>query len=136
MVAITASVSDEVFDLLRKMEERMGKSRSELIRTAIMDLYAKSTGEEVHIEERKKREAESRGQKTVREIVERMREMGLMEAEEVPEAAVRNIIADIAGYDERTVQKYFKILDREMLLPPGIIITPRRPKNRTSWGLK
>lgn len=136
MVAITVSISDEVLDLLREMEKKTGRSRSKTISSLIKEGYKNITGKDAEIIEEVKSTTTSKGERTVMEIVDQMKEMGLYEADEVPEMLVKNVIAQVAGYDERTIQKYFKILDREMRLPEGLIRISKKPKNKTSWGMK
>jgi len=136
MVAITASISDKLYDILREIENTTGKSRSEVIREAIIREYEAATGKPAATTTGINEQTTSQGEKTKMAIVQKMREMGLYEAAEVPEQLIRNIISQIAGYDERTITKYFRILYREMLLPPNFEPSAKRSRVKTSWGLK
>lgn len=136
MVTVTVSISDKLYDLLREIERETGKGRSEIIREAIIKEYEAITGKPAAATTGVNEKTLSQGEKTKMAIVQKMREMGLYEAAEVPEQLIRNVISQIAGYDERTVTKYFRILYREMLLPANFEPAPKRSRAKTTWGLK
>lgn len=134
MKTITLSVSQQVYDLLTELSEKREKSKSEIIRELIKKEYEQSADiSNKNTEVRTK--AISRGELTVQEIVRQMKNNGLYDADSVPEALIRNIIASVAGYDERTISKYFNILYRRMLLPDNIEFN-RRHKMKSNFAVR